>query len=294
MATKYVPRPFLKWVGGKTKMLGHIRAHVPVKVNRFYEPFLGGGSVFFDLYRNSKFEKATLGDLNPELVNSYKMIRDNIDEFIACLQGDKFLYEKEAYLAIRKEDPDSLTLVERAARFTYLNRTCFNGLYRVNKSGKFNTPFGAYANPIICDEVNLRAISKALRKTRIECADFARLVKTAKAGDLVYLDPPYFPISETSNFVGYTGDGFGLAEHTNLSIVFSQLAEKGVSVILSNSSCPTTRQLYRDHRIIDLVGSRNIGGPASYRNSVTEIMVVANTFVPESRIEPEVQVSREL
>ncbi len=273
---KYTPRPFLKWAGGKTKMIQHILPFVPEKVEKYYEPFLGGGALFFDLFRRKRFRRAVLGDENEDLIRTYKCLQKDCDALIECLRGEKYVYDRDAYLAIRAEDTSGFSDVEKAARFIYLNKTCFNGLYRVNKLGKFNVPFGKYDDPIICDEANLRGVSTALKKARVERCDFAASVKDAKVGDFVYLDPPYFPLSDTSKFVSYTEKGFGLAEHSQLSVVFADLARRGVSVVLSNSLCETTRQLYRDFEIIEVSASRNVGGPADYRKNVKEMMVVAN------------------
>lgn len=270
------PYPFIKWAGGKGRMISHIAPRIPDKFGRYFEPFLGGGAVFFELSREKRIKRAILGDMNPELMNAYRTVKDNVEDLISELCEGGYSYTKENYLSVRKWDTEVLSDVRRAARFVFLNRTCFNGLYRVNRKGGFNVPFGKYENPVVCDAVNLRSVSAALSKTRLVEKSFDYVAREARAGDVVYMDPPYYPLSGTSKFVSYTEGGFGLEEHTRLSIVFRQLADKGVTAILSNSFCPTTVSLYRDFEILELTGSRNVGGPADYRQPVREIMVVAN------------------
>ena len=164
--------------------------------------------------------------------------------------------------------------VERAARFIYLNKTAFNGLHRTNKAGKFNVPFGKYTSPKICDEEGLRLASIALKKVRLTAGDFEKTLKNAKKGDLVYLDPPYIPLSKTSSFTAYNASGFSSEDHWRLRVMFENLVNKGARVILSNSSAPLTYKLYSDFKIIEIQGSRNIGGPASYRQPVKELIIV--------------------
>ena len=272
---KPVPRPFLKWAGGKSRMLPHILERIPSTFGRYFEPFLGGGAVFFELKKQKRFKKAFLGDANQDLVNTYVTIRDSLDDLIAELSNERYTYNKKSYLSIRENSGSSDSII-RAAEFIYLNKTCFNGLYRVNKEGKFNVPFGSYKDPVILDQDNLRAVSKALRGVRINHDDFDWILKEPKPGDVVYFDPPYLPISKTSKFTSYTEGGFGESDHFRLAYTFGKLADKGVTVILSNSSSEETRKLYSNWEIVELVGARNVGGPAEYRKPVREIMVVAN------------------
>lgn len=270
------PYPIVKWAGGKTRVMGHIMPRIPESVGRYFEPFLGGGALFLELSRQKRFARAVLGDENPDLMNAYRSVRDSVDELVAELRGGNYAYDKSRYLEVRAEDASSMGPVARAARFLYLNKTCFNGLYRVNGEGRFNVPFGRYKDPVICDEANLRAVSKSLRKARLVEDDFEHQVHGAKAGDLVYFDPPYLPISATSSFTGYTKAGFGLADHVRLSLLFRDLAERGVCVILSNSEHPTVRRLYGDFETVELTGPRTVGGPADFRKSVPEVLIVAN------------------
>lgn len=254
-------------------MIGHIIPRMPKAIPAYYEPFIGGGAVFFELARQKRFERAVIGDCNAELINVYRTVQDNVDSLILELQKENYKYSKPDYLRIRALDPKDLTDVERAARFIYLNRTCFNGLYRVNKNGQFNVPFGKYKNPIICDEVNLRAISEVLTNVRIRQDDFEKIVEPAQKGDVVYLDPPYMPVSKTSKFTAYSMNGFTEADQRRLAACFERLVEKGVCCILSNSFAPLVIELYGKHEPTELMGARVVGGPASYRKPAKEIVV---------------------
>jgi len=239
------PRPFVKWVGGKRQLLRQFRElglyppedFNPI-TNTYYEPFVGGGAVFFDLLPKN----AELSDLNNELVTTYNVIKNNVDELIQSLQ--KHIYDKEYYLEVRAKKVEDLSDVEVASRFIFLNRTGFNGLYRVNKSGQFNVPFGRYNNPVICDEDNLRRVSDALQDVTITHQDYKHVLKTAKSGDFIYLDPPYYPINATSSFTSYTAEGFLEKEQTELRNTFVMLHEKGCFVMLSNSDTPFINELY--------------------------------------------------
>lgn len=273
---KALPHPFIKWAGGKGRMLQHIIPILPVSSKVYYEPFLGGGSVFFELSRLKRFKYAILSDSNHELVNCYLSIRNNLDDVLNELSKSKYIYDKNNYQEIRKSQPSSLSPVESAARFIYLNRTCFNGLYRVNSKGEFNTPFGKYSNPTIKDEPTLRAASVALQNADIISDDFESVLKSAKKSDSVYIDPPYIPISDTSKFTSYTENGFSLDDHERLSKVFGRLEKKGTACVLSNSSSDVAMKLYQGYDVKILEGSRNVGGPARYRGKVSEILVFVN------------------
>jgi DNA adenine methylase len=274
-------RPFLKWVGGKSSLVGEISKHLPEHINTYYEPFLGGGAVFFALAAQKRMDAVYLSDCNEELINAYQIISNcnalpELIDVLKTLPYDRTVFEK-----LRARQPKDLTTLVRAVRMIYLNRTGFNGLYRVNKKGEFNVPFGKYTNPLICDEGNLRSVHRVLSDFHkqghlgISVDDFDVALK-AKAGDAVYFDPPYVPISATADFTGYSADGFGHAEQTRLAYVFKQLAEKGVCVIASNSDCAVTRELYAGFTIHDVKARRNINSKASLRGPVGEILVVAN------------------
>jgi len=256
-------------------MLGRIVSRLPDKIGTYYEPFLGGGAVFFELAREKRFKRAVIGDLNAELVNCYKAVKDDVGGLIEELRSGRYSYSRENYLAVRAWDTAPLSPTERAARLIFLNRTCFNGLYRVNQSGGFNVPFGSYKNPTVCDEPALRAAAGALKNVRIVCADFEKVLKGAKPGDASYLDPPYVPISETSSFTGYNEGGFGSEDHKRLARKFRELSSAGVRTVLSNSSAPLALSLYDGFEMTDFMGTRSVGGPAEYRKSVKEILVKA-------------------
>lgn len=271
------PKPFVKWVGGKRQLLRQFRElglYPPEDfnpmTNTYYEPFVGGGAVFFDLLPKN----AELSDLNNELVTTYNVIKNNVDELIQSLQ--KHIYDKEYYLEVRAKKVEDLSDVEVASRFIFLNRTGFNGLYRVNKSGQFNVPFGRYNNPVICDEDNLRRVSNALQDVRITHQDYKHVLKTAKSGDFIYLDPPYYPINATSSFTSYTAEGFLEKEQTELRDTFVKLHEKGCFVMLSNSDTPFINELYSgiDGIIINkITAGRSINSKGSGRGKITEVLV---------------------
>ena len=271
------PKPFVKWVGGKRQLLRQFRElglyppedFNPI-TNTYYEPFVGGGAVFFDLLPKN----AELSDLNNELVITYNVIKNNVDELIQSLQ--KHIYDKEYYLEVRAKKIGDLSDVEVASRFIFLNRTGFNGLYRVNKSGQFNVPFGRYNNPVICDEDNLRRVSDALQDVTITHHDYKNVLKTAKSGDFIYLDPPYYPINATSSFTSYTAEGFLEKEQTELRDTFVKLHKKGCFVMLSNSDTPFINDLYSglDGITINrITAGRAINSKASGRGKITEVLV---------------------
>jgi DNA adenine methylase len=260
-------KPFLKWAGGKRQLLKHLRTFVPRSYDRYFEPFLGGGALFFDL----KPKKGVLSDVNQELVDCYVVVRDHVEELILVLREHR--HDAKHFYAVRKTDPRALSLVERAARTIFLNKTGFNGLYRVNHSGKFNVPFGRYAKPKICDADNLRACSAALADVHLSVRDFADAVAGARKGDFVYFDPPYVPLSRTATFTAYAAGGFGPDAQVRLSEVFGQLSDRKVSVLLSNSDVPAIRKLYASHRIHVVKASRAINSNAARRGPVSEVVV---------------------
>ncbi len=267
----HIPRPFLKWAGGKGKILHELICRIPDHFETYHEPFLGGGALFFELWRSSKIKKAVLSDKNQELVDTYIAIRDYVEDVIRLLS--KYPYDKDFYYKIRERNPWDLDLPERAARMIYLNRTCYNGLYRLNKSGKFNVPFGRYKNPQICDADNLRAVSSVLKKTEILCADFSITLNKAKPGDFVYMDPPYTPVSETADFTNYTADGFNWDEQIRLSKVARKLLERGVYVMISNSAVEKIRKLYQGFKIDQIETMRAVNSKAIRRKGWKEFII---------------------
>ncbi len=260
-------RPFLKWVGGKSRVLPQLRPLLPERIDRYFEPFVGGGAMFFALQPS----KAELWDINSELINCYQVIQQRVDDLIGALRLHR--YEKDYYYALRAMDPREMDPVQRAARTICLNRTGFNGLYRVNRSGNFNVPFGRYTNPTICDAANLRLCSRALSRTQLVVADFGELPASARRGDFVYFDPPYVPRSATAGFTDYNPGGFGLPDQVRLSETFAALAERGVRVMLSNSDVPLVRELYADFHIDTVMASRNVNSRADRRGPVSEVVV---------------------
>ena len=237
-------KPILKWVGGKTQMLGNIMPKVPEKYGKYIEPFIGGGAVFFALNP----DKAVIADSNPELINMYQQISGNVESVVEHLK--KYKNTKEDFYAIRSLEWQELPKEEAAARTVYLNKTCFNGLYRVNKKGQFNASFGNYKAPKICDEDVLYAASTVLKKTRIMCGDYLSVLKECvEPGDFVFLDPPYLPISEYSDFKRYTKEQFYEEDHVDLAKEVKRLHELGCYVILTNSNHPLVYELYKDYKI---------------------------------------------
>jgi DNA adenine methylase len=264
-------RPVLKWAGGKSKLLPDILPRLPRSIETYYEPFIGGAAVFFALAAEGRFRRAVLGDTNPDLLAVYQALKSDVERVISVLRG--YRHGEDEYYRIRAAKPRALP--ERAARIIYLNRTGYNGLYRVNRAGNFNVPFGRYVNPTICDTERLRAAARALTKVSIEQADFETLIAAAKPGDAVYLDPPYLPLSPTSSFTAYDRHAFGIAEHERLARAFTKLGRSGVCALLSNSDTAQTRALYRAHRVHTVYVARAINSKADQRGAVSEILVSA-------------------
>lgn len=268
-----LPRPFLKWAGGKGQILAELRARLPARFGAYHEPFMGGGALFFALQREGllREKRIFLSDINAELVDAYCAVRDRVADVIAVLSTHR--YDKEYYYQIRAQSPADLSLPERVARTIYLNRAGFNGLYRVNSKGDFNVPFGRYSNPLICDEKNLMSVSAALRDAVILREPFERVLARAQPGDLVYFDPPYVPLSTTANFVAYAKTGFSLDDHERLAQVFSELAGRGVFTVLSNSDTPWVRERYQGFRLDAIQARRSINSKEERRGPVGEMIV---------------------
>jgi len=271
------PKPFVKWVGGKRQLLKQFRElglyppedFDPIH-NTYFEPFVGGGAVFFDLLP----QKAELSDWNKELVITYNVIKNNVEELIESLKKHK--YGKEYYLEIRAKKIEDLTDINIASRFIYLNRTGFNGMYRVNKQGGFNVPFGKYNNPLICDEINLRRVSQALQNVSIKHQDYKAVLKKAKKGDFIYLDPPYFPVSKTALFTSYTADAFLEKEQIELRDTFIKLYKRGCFVMLSNSDTPFINEIYSSIKGVKnnkIIAGRSINSKGSGRGKITEVLI---------------------
>ncbi len=245
---------------------------LPKKIATYYEPFVGGAAVFFQLAEEGRFERAVLADQNRDLIDVYRALQGNADRVIELLSRMPYAENSEkAFYAIRASKPRSLA--ERAARIIYLNKTGYNGLYRVNSRGEFNVPFGRYAKPNICDAPRLRAAAQALQKVELKVADFADICALAGKGDAVYLDPPYLPVSRTANFASYHREPFGIDDHQRLAQVFGKLISRGVSTLLSNSDTDDTRAIFSDFRVETVSAARPINSNAARRGKISEILV---------------------
>jgi len=260
-------RPFVKWAGGKTRLLGALLRQVPQDYGCYYEPFLGGGALFFRIQPG----QAVLSDVNADLMQLYRVVRDEPQSLMTILA--EHTYEKEHYYAVRALDPSHLDPVERAARMLFLNRTCFNGLYRVNRKGQFNVPMGRYKNPTICDPQVIMAASGALQNRDLREVSFEEAVSQAVRGDFVYFDPPYHPVSSTSNFTQYTKGGFGEADQRKLATLFDELTNRGVSCMLTNSDCVLVRELYASHLMTRVEVARSISRSVNGRGRVGELII---------------------
>ncbi len=265
------PRPFLKWVGGKTKLLEQMTPLLPASWSRYFEPFVGGAALFFDQRTRRPDVPAFLSDVNAELVSCYVAVRDELDAVLVAL--GKHVYESDYYYAVRAQKPAELPSAARAARTIFLNKTGYNGLYRVNRSGQFNVPFGRFTKPLFRDVENLRACSRALSGVSIEHGDFSTVLERAKKGDFVYFDPPYVPVSATSDFTAYIPGGFGEVEQRKLADVFRKLAKRGVHVMLSNSDTPFVRELYEGFAVDVVYAARSVNSNAARRGKLAEVVV---------------------
>lgn len=270
-----VPRPFLKWAGGKTQLLDDLRARVALArpFERYHEPFLGSGALFFDLYRQDALGCKTsfLSDCNERLIEAYIGLRDDVDGVIARLREHAARHSHDYYYEVRAAEPEDIT--GRAARIIYLNRTCFNGLYRENSRGEFNVPIGDYKDPTICDEPNLRAVAHALKHARMEARHFQDVLKCARPGDFVYFDPPYHPLSRTASFTAYAKDDFGETEQRELARVFTELTTRGVKALLSNSMTDLVQNLYQGFTIEAVYATRAINSNTGRRGKIPEALV---------------------
>ena len=268
-------QPFTKWTGGKRQLLPVIRELMPKTYNRYFEPFVGGGALFFDLAPKD----AVINDFNAELINCYQQIKDNPQELIEILKVHQEYNSKEYYLDLRSADRDEridmMSEVQRAARILYMLRVDFNGLYRVNSKNQFNVPYGRYKNPKIVDEELISAISVYLNNNQLEIktGDFEKAIVDVRTGDFVYFDPPYIPLSETSAFTSYTHEGFSFADQVRLRDAFKRLSNIGAYVMLSNSSSVLVEELYKDFNIHYVEATRTNGAKASSRGKISEIIV---------------------
>lgn len=277
MAKNNLVAPVLKWVGGKRQLFETFKPLFPKQISKltYCEPFLGGGAIFFGLQP----KKAYINDINKDLINVYAVIRDDVENLIEVLST--FRNESDFFYAVRDLDRDKeifsrLSDVERAARILYLNKTCFNGLYRVNNAGEFNSPFGSYRNPNIVNAPTLRAVNKYLNSPEIvlTATDYADVLSEIPKNTFVYLDPPYAPVSTTANFTGYTKGGFNQDEQIRLRDCCNALTERGIKFMLSNSDTQLIHELYESYNIIQVKARRTVNSIASKRGDVNELVIM--------------------
>jgi len=271
------PKPFVKWAGGKRQLMSELEKNFPIKFGTYLEPFLGGGAVMFDLLAKNSNLKCNVSDLNSDLVLAYVTIRDRLGRLIESLENHSKNYHKDStgyYYEVRKQEPKNQ--IEKVSRLLFLNKTCFNGLYRVNSKGKFNVPLGRYTNPNIVNKENLETVSKALQseKIKISCRDFESVISDAKKGDFVYFDPPYQPVSDTANFTSYTHRDFTEDDLERLADLANQLNSKGCKVILSNSNSKTVKKLFSSEwKIKEIKANRAINSNSQKRTGHKEIII---------------------
>ena len=279
---------FLKWAGGKKRLVVLLDKLTPNYVDRYFEPFLGGGAFFFYLIQTRKPFKAFLSDSNPQLINTYRVVRDNVKELIEILENHQKKYYKSGekyYYSVRDNtDANQLNIqisnnthsaAEVAGRFIFLNKTCYNGLYRVNKIGNFNVPHGRYFNPKICNKERLMECSNLLNRSEVDirCDIYKNTTTKCQEDDFVYLDPPYFPVSRTANFTDYTKENFGVQEHAELANEFDRLNDIGAKVLLSNSNSDYVKSLYEKYRILKVKSQRNINCDAKRRSDHHDLII---------------------
>lgn len=263
---------FVKWAGGKKQLIEQFKPFFPEKIERYLEPFVGGGAVLFYVLKTYKPKEVFIFDINEELINTYKVIRDDVENLIKELKKLKKLHNKEHYYQVRAENPKLLSPLTRASRFIYLNKTCFNGLYRVNSKGGFNVPMGKYKNPLICPEEDLKLISKLLKDVKIVNGGFEECLKYAKKNSFIYFDPPYYPLKKSS-FTTYAKGNFLDKEQEQLKEVFSKLDKKGCKVMLSNSDTDFIKKLYKKYNINFVKATRMINCNGKGRGKVNEVVV---------------------
>ena len=272
------PKPFVKWAGGKRQLIPILNQNLPESFGTYYEPFLGGGALLFHILTDKNGQKCSISDLNSDLVLAYTTIRDRIDALITSLKNHEKNYQKDSesyYYSIRESNPRSE--IEKTSRLIFLNRTCFNGLYRVNSKGKFNVPLGKYSNPNIVNEENIRAVSHILQSSRttIKCRDFEAVLRDAKKGDLIYFDPPYQPVSATSNFTSYTTKDFTYDDLTRLAELCLKLDSRGCNVLLSNSDSQEVADIFAKNpwKITRISANRSINSNSKKRTGHFELLI---------------------
>jgi DNA adenine methylase len=272
------PKPFVKWAGGKRQLISLLNENLPKTFGTYFEPFLGGGALLFHMLNERNRQKCNISDLNSDLVLSYTTIRDRVNDLMSSLKNHEKNYQKDSkfyYYSIRDSNPRSQ--IEKTSRLLFLNRTCFNGLYRVNSKGKFNVPLGKYTNPNIVNEENLNSVSNILQssKVSIKCRDFEAVLRDAKKGDLVYFDPPYQPVSDTANFTSYTNKDFTYDDLSRLANLCMKLDEKGCNVLLSNSNSKEVSDMFskKPWKINKIHANRSINSNSKKRTGHFELLI---------------------
>jgi DNA adenine methylase len=267
--------PLLKWVGGKRQLLSDIIPMIDNKCSTYVEPFIGGGAVLFSMQP----KKAIINDYNDELINVYKVVRDNLDELLELLYIHQANNSSEYYYEVRAWDRgeylNKMSNIEKAARIIYLNKTCYNGLYRVNSAGQFNSPYGRYKNPNIVNEAVLKAVSNYFKNNDIDIrnGDYRDTLINLDKRSFVYLDPPYMPISSSSSFTGYTEGGFGYNRQVELKEECDKLTQQGIRFVQSNSDCDEIRELYKEYKIKTVKAKRSINSVAKKRGEINEVLI---------------------
>lgn len=282
MPSNILISPIVKWVGGKRQLLADIMPLIDRNCSTYVEPFIGGGAVFFELQP----KKAIINDYNSELINVYTTVRDFPGQLIKKLEEHKNKNSEEYFYELRaldrKSEYTSMSRVEKAARIVYLNKTCYNGLYRVNAAGQFNSPYGKYKNPNIVNATTIKAMSKYLQNPQITIkeGDYRDALKGLRKGAFVYLDPPYMPISSSSSFTGYTENGFSYEQQVELKKECDKLREKGIAFLQSNSDCQEIRELYKEYDIKTVQAKRTINSNANKRGEISEVLIY---YAPRKR-----------
>ncbi|HEY6536354.1 MAG TPA: Dam family site-specific DNA-(adenine-N6)-methyltransferase [Candidatus Nitrosocosmicus sp.] len=275
---KTIKSSFLKWAGGKKRLVNEFNKFLPKSMDRYFEPFLGSGAFFFYLVQTQKKFKAILSDSNYELINAYTNVRDNPKELIEILYEHQINYYKnrEKYYYFIRDQYNIKNNIDLAARFIFLNKACYNGLYRVNRSGNFNVPHGKYLNPKICNKEKLLDCSELLRSHSVEitCSGYKNTISKCENNDFIYLDPPYFPVTKTANFTDYTKENFGMQEHNELAKEFDRLNNIGAKVILSNSNSEYIKTLYKKYEIIKIKSNRNINCDPKKRKNHYDLIIL--------------------
>lgn len=271
---------FLKWAGGKKRLVLLLDMLTPSSIDRYFEPFLGGGAFFFYLIQTRKPFKAFLSDSNPQLINTYRVVRDNVKELIEILTDHQEKYYKSRekyYYSIRDNNNNNKqnSIAELAGKFIFLNKTCYNGLYRVNKIGNFNVPHGRYFNPKICNKEKLIECSSLLNHSEVKiiCDTYKNITFQCQEDDFIYFDPPYFPVSRTANFTDYTKESFGMQQHRELANEFERLSSIGSKVLLSNSNSDYIKSLYEKYSILKVKSQRNINCDAKRRSDHHDLII---------------------